>query len=139
MVSSLKIESSQQHSHASHSQRRLHRSLSLACSRALGEASLDGGHAGRHTEEARYVDLVHRHRVQFTSQSLGSVQDVPGIPAKVKEIFLTAWELDQMAVVDLAADRAPFIDQTQSMSLNIANPSADLLVCRQSSDRKTLR
>ena len=65
------------------------------------------------------------------SHSPGSVQDVPGIPAKVKEIFLTAWELDQMAVIDLAADRAPFIDQTQSMSLNIANPSTDLLVCAQ--------
>ena len=41
---------------------------------------------------------------------------------------MTAWELDPKVVVDLAADRAPFIDQTQSMSLNVSNPTADSMV-----------
>ena len=59
---------------------------------------------------------------------VGSIQDIPGIPTAVKEIFLTAWELDQKVVIDLAADRAPFIDQTQSMSLNVSHPTSDLMV-----------
>ena len=46
----------------------------------------------------------------------------------MKEIFLTAWELDQKVVIDLAGDRAPFIDQTQSMSLNVSQPTSDLMV-----------
>lgn len=41
---------------------------------------------------------------------------------------MTAWELDPKVIVDLAADRAPFIDQTQSMSLSISNPTAELMV-----------
>ncbi len=40
-----------------------------------------------------------------------------------------------MAVVDLAADRGPFIDQTQSMSLSVAQPSADEMVRVTLSDR----
>ncbi len=42
---------------------------------------------------------------------------------------MTAWEIDPKLIIDMAIDRGPFIDQTQSMSLNVANPTSELLVC----------
>ncbi|BCJ44105.1 ribonucleoside-diphosphate reductase [Actinoplanes ianthinogenes] len=53
----------------------------------------------------------------------GSVQDIAGLPAEIKGIFRTAWELPQRALIDLAAARAPFIDQSQSLNLFLAAPT----------------
>ncbi|MFU8875707.1 ribonucleoside-diphosphate reductase subunit alpha [Micromonospora sp. SL4-19] len=53
----------------------------------------------------------------------GSVQDVTELPAEVRELFRTAWELPQRALIDLAAARAPFIDQSQSLNLFMAAPT----------------
>lgn len=51
----------------------------------------------------------------------GSVQNVPEIPTNLKEIFKTVWEIKQKDVIDLAADRGAFIDQTQSMNVFMEN------------------
>ncbi|MGC4878709.1 ribonucleoside-diphosphate reductase subunit alpha [Micromonospora sp. DT43] len=53
----------------------------------------------------------------------GSVQAVTELPADVRELFRTAWELPQRALIDLAAARAPFIDQSQSLNLFLASPT----------------
>ncbi|MFD6567897.1 ribonucleoside-diphosphate reductase subunit alpha [Micromonospora profundi] len=53
----------------------------------------------------------------------GSVQGVAALPADVRELFRTAWELPQRALIDLAAARAPFIDQSQSLNLFLASPT----------------
>jgi len=53
----------------------------------------------------------------------GSVQKVIGIPAELKAVYKTAWELSMKTVINLAADRAPFVDQTQSMNLFLASPT----------------
>ncbi len=53
----------------------------------------------------------------------GSIQNIPGIPAELKELYKTAWELKQKALIDLAAERAPFICQTQSLNLFMENPT----------------
>ncbi|OKI60868.1 ribonucleoside-diphosphate reductase subunit alpha [Micromonospora sp. CB01531] len=53
----------------------------------------------------------------------GSVQDVAELPAELRELFRTAWELPQRALIDLAAARAPFIDQSQSLNLFLATPT----------------
>ena len=53
----------------------------------------------------------------------GSVQDVAGLPAASRELFRTAWELPQRALIDMAAARAPFIDQSQSLNLFMAAPT----------------
>jgi ribonucleoside-diphosphate reductase alpha chain len=47
----------------------------------------------------------------------GSVQNVPEIPTNIKEIYKTVWEIKQRDVIDMAADRGAFIDQTQSMNI----------------------
>jgi len=47
----------------------------------------------------------------------GSVQNIPGIPDAVKELYKTVWEIKQRTVIDMAADRGAFICQSQSMNL----------------------
>jgi ribonucleoside-diphosphate reductase alpha chain len=53
----------------------------------------------------------------------GSVQGIAAIPAPVRELFRTAWELPQKSLIDLAAARGPFIDQSQSLNLFLASPT----------------
>jgi ribonucleoside-diphosphate reductase alpha chain len=53
----------------------------------------------------------------------GSVQDIPEIPQNIKDRYKTVWELKQKALIDLAAERAPFVCQTQSMNLFVKNPT----------------
>lgn len=47
----------------------------------------------------------------------GSIQDIPEIPDDLKGIYKTAWEMSQKIIIDHAAERAPFICQSQSMNL----------------------
>jgi len=51
----------------------------------------------------------------------GSVQNIPEIPTSVKEIYKTVWEIKQRDVIELAADRGAYIDQTQSMNIFMEN------------------
>jgi len=53
----------------------------------------------------------------------GSVQQVAALPEEVRQLFRTAWELPQRALIDMAAARAPFIDQSQSLNLFMAAPT----------------
>jgi ribonucleoside-diphosphate reductase alpha chain len=53
----------------------------------------------------------------------GSVQGITDLPDDVRELFRTAWELPQRALIDLAAARAPFIDQSQSLNLFMSAPT----------------
>jgi ribonucleoside-diphosphate reductase alpha chain len=53
----------------------------------------------------------------------GSVHELTALPKEVRELFRTAWELPQRALIDLAAARAPFIDQSQSLNLFMAAPT----------------
>ena len=53
----------------------------------------------------------------------GSVQNVPQIPADVKALYRTAWELPQKALIDMAAARGPYVDQSQSLNLFMADPT----------------
>ena len=61
-------------------------------------------------------------------QEAGSVQNIEGIPQSTRDIYRTAWEIEPFVVVDMAGDRAPYIEQSQSMTLSIAHPSTQLLV-----------
>ncbi|SIQ80759.1 ribonucleoside-diphosphate reductase subunit alpha [Micromonospora avicenniae] len=53
----------------------------------------------------------------------GSVQGIVELPPEVRELFRTAWELPQRALIDLAAARAPYIDQSQSLNLFLSAPT----------------
>ena len=56
-------------------------------------------------------------------KSEGSVQDVDRIPDELKETFRTAWEIPQRALIDMAAERGAFIDQSQSLNLFMETPT----------------
>ncbi|MBX2814051.1 MAG: ribonucleoside-diphosphate reductase subunit alpha [Myxococcales bacterium] len=53
----------------------------------------------------------------------GSVQGIEGIPPQLQDLYRTAWELPQRALIDLAAERSPFIDQSQSLNLFMETPT----------------
>ncbi|VEL22219.1 unnamed protein product, partial [Protopolystoma xenopodis] len=53
----------------------------------------------------------------------GSIQHIEGIPADVKLLHKTVWEIPQKVIIQMAADRAPFIDQSQSLNLHLAQPN----------------
>ena len=53
----------------------------------------------------------------------GSVQGIDALPDDVRRLYRTAWELPQRALIDMAAERSAFIDQSQSLNLFIAGPS----------------
>lgn len=55
----------------------------------------------------------------FIKLSNGSIQHIHGIPDAIKSLYRTVWEISQQHVIDLAADRQPFVDQSQSMNLFI--------------------
>ena len=57
----------------------------------------------------------------------GSVENINEIPSELKEVYKTVWEVSQKTVIDMSADRAPFIDQTQSMNLFVGEPNPNLL------------
>ena len=53
----------------------------------------------------------------------GSVQAIPGIPQEIKELYKTVWEIKQKTLIDMAADRGAYIDQSQSFNVHIQNPN----------------
>ncbi|MCL8015348.1 ribonucleoside-diphosphate reductase subunit alpha [Streptomyces sp. AS02] len=55
--------------------------------------------------------------------SNGSVQDFAWIPADVRALYRTAWEIPQRGLIDMAAARTPFLDQSQSLNLFLETPT----------------
>ncbi|WP_228079294.1 ribonucleoside-diphosphate reductase subunit alpha [Streptomyces profundus] len=53
----------------------------------------------------------------------GSVQELSGLPEEVRALYRTAWEIPQRALIDMAADRTPYLDQSQSLNLFMASPT----------------
>lgn len=53
----------------------------------------------------------------------GSIANIPSIPDELKAIYKTVWEISQKVIIDLAADRGAFIDQSQSLNIHIAEPT----------------
>jgi ribonucleoside-diphosphate reductase alpha chain len=56
-------------------------------------------------------------------QAEGSVQTVDRIPAELREVYRTAWEIPQRQLIDMAAERGAFIDQSQSLNLFMETPT----------------
>ncbi|MBC9930377.1 ribonucleoside-diphosphate reductase subunit alpha [Chitinophaga qingshengii] len=54
----------------------------------------------------------------------GSIQNINEIPANIKELYKTVWEIKQRSLIDMAADRGAFICQSQSLNLFVDTPTA---------------
>ena len=57
----------------------------------------------------------------------GSVQNIIDIPNDLKELYRTVWEMSQKTIIDMAADRGVYIDQSQSMNLFVESPTLSKL------------
>ena len=53
----------------------------------------------------------------------GSVQNLDGVPDKLKEVYRTVWEISQKSIIEMSADRGAYIDQSQSLNIFMENPS----------------
>jgi ribonucleoside-diphosphate reductase alpha subunit len=53
----------------------------------------------------------------------GSIQSIPSIPDALKEVYRTVWEIPQKALIDMSADRGPFVDQSQSLNIFMEDPT----------------
>lgn len=57
----------------------------------------------------------------------GSVQNIDQIPDRLKELYKTVWEIKMKDVIDMAADRGQFVDQSQSLNLFLEQADVDKL------------
>ncbi len=57
----------------------------------------------------------------------GSVQSIVELPEDVRHIFRTVWEVPMRSLIDMAADRGAFIDQSQSLNLFVESPNIGAL------------
>jgi len=53
----------------------------------------------------------------------GSVQDIDELSDELKAIYRTSWEIPMRSLIDMAADRGAYIDQSQSLNLFMESPS----------------
>lgn len=53
----------------------------------------------------------------------GSVQEIQTIPEQIRHVYKTVWEMSTKNLIDMAADRAPFIDQSQSFNVYVSKPT----------------
>ncbi|MET7638383.1 ribonucleoside-diphosphate reductase subunit alpha [Streptomyces sp. NPDC005438] len=60
---------------------------------------------------------------EFLREANGSVAELPGLPEESRRLYRTAWELPQRALIDMAAARTPYLDQSQSLNLFMAAPT----------------
>ncbi|MFM8268674.1 MAG: ribonucleoside-diphosphate reductase subunit alpha [Pseudomonadota bacterium] len=56
-------------------------------------------------------------------ESEGSVQNIESIPLEIRAKYKTVWEVSQKTLIDMAASRSAFIDQSQSLNLFLEDPS----------------
>jgi len=74
-------------------------------------------------DELKEIGLWSQRMKNLMIKSGGSVQNIIDIPDDIKNRYKTVWEISQKAVIDMAADRGRFIDQSQSMNLFMESPT----------------
>jgi len=57
----------------------------------------------------------------------GSIQKLNLIPKEIRDMFKTVWELPQKIILDMAIERGPYIDQSQSMNIHFETPTVKKL------------
>jgi ribonucleoside-diphosphate reductase alpha chain len=59
--------------------------------------------------------------------SEGSIQSINEIPEHLRSVYRTAWEIPMRSLIDMAADRGAYIDQSQSLNLFVESPNIGVL------------
>ncbi|MGI5402805.1 ribonucleoside-diphosphate reductase subunit alpha [Streptomyces sp. CA-135486] len=74
-------------------------------------------------EELKKLGVWDAQTREALRDSSGSVQGFNWIPADVRALYRTAWEIPQRGLIDMAAARTPFLDQSQSLNLFLETPT----------------
>jgi ribonucleoside-diphosphate reductase alpha subunit len=74
-------------------------------------------------DDLKRVGLWSKDMKDLMVKAGGSIQNIIDIPDDIKKLYKTVWEISQKAVIDMAADRGHFVDQSQSMNLFVENPT----------------
>lgn len=72
-------------------------------------------------------DLWDTDMINAVKRAEGSVQKIESVPEDIKALYRTAWELPMRSLIDMAADRGAYIDQSQSLNLFIESPTINKL------------
>ena len=78
-------------------------------------------------EDLKKVGLWSKEMKDLMVKAGGSIQNIVDIPDDIKKLYKTVWEISQKCIIDMAADRGRFIDQSQSMNLFMENPTMSKL------------
>ena len=78
-------------------------------------------------EDLKRVGLWSKEMKDLMVKAGGSIQNIVDIPEDIKKLYKTVWEISQKCIIDMAADRGRFIDQSQSMNLFIESPTMSKL------------
>jgi ribonucleoside-diphosphate reductase alpha chain len=73
--------------------------------------------------ELKRLGLWHEEMRNHLKLSEGSIQAVKEIPEEIRAVYRTAWEIPMRSLIDMAADRGAFIDQSQSLNLFVQSPN----------------
>ncbi|QNS04205.1 ribonucleoside-diphosphate reductase subunit alpha [Streptomyces xanthii] len=74
-------------------------------------------------EELKKLGVWDAQTREALRESNGSVQDLTWVPADVRALYRTAWEIPQRGLIDMAAARTPYLDQAQSLNLFMETPT----------------
>jgi len=74
-------------------------------------------------KELQSMNLWNQHTKDIIVRAGGSIQNIKELPEEMKNKYKTVWELSQKVIIDMAADRGHFIDQSQSMNLFVESPT----------------
>jgi len=77
--------------------------------------------------ELQALDLWTEPVIAAIKRAEGSVQEVEEIPEDVRQLFRTAWEIPMRSLIDMAAGRGAYIDQSQSLNLFMESPTIEKL------------
>ena len=78
-------------------------------------------------EDLKRVGLWSKEMKDLMVKAGGSIQNIVDIPEDIKKLYKTVWEISQKCIIDMAADRGRFIDQSQSMNLFMESPTMSKL------------
>jgi len=78
-------------------------------------------------DDLKKVGLWSKEMKDLMVKAGGSIQNIMDIPENIKKLYKTVWEISQKCIIDMAADRGRFIDQSQSMNLFIESPTMSKL------------
>ena len=89
-----------------------------------GEFVVVNKHLVNHLKEA---GLWSKEMKDLMVKAGGSIQNIVDIPKEIKDLYKTVWEISQKCIIDMAADRGRYIDQSQSMNLFMESPTVSKL------------